>query len=279
MVARSYLYVPGTRPELFAKALGSGADAIVVDLEDAVAPVDKDAARGNVAGWVGSLDPGDVDVWVRVNNHPDLLATDVAAVSGAAGLTGLYLPKVAGVDDIDRMLASSVGPVAVTALVESAAGWLSAASIASHHAVVRLACGEADLGSELGISASADEREFLPFRMQMIAVSVAAGIDVPTAPVPTNYRDLDALRLSTEALKRMGFRSRALIHPAQVRVVNEIFTPTPDEVETARRIVAGAEAADGGVFAGDGGVMVDEAIVKGARRTLALAEEIAARGA
>jgi citrate lyase subunit beta/citryl-CoA lyase len=107
--------------------------------------------------------------------------------------------------------------------------------------------------------------------MQIVVASAAAGIDPPTGPVSTDFRDLDAYRAGTQALKRMGFGSRSAIHPAQVEIVNEVFTPSADELARARRLVELSDAAGGGVCVDDEGRMVDEAVVRSARHTIATA--------
>ena len=241
MSARSYLYVPGDQPERIEKAPSRGADALILDLEDAVAPDAKDAARAIVADAVGSL--SGVEVWVRVN--PGLrMPGDVSAVV-VPGLTGIVLAKaesadtLAALDDIigtaEERAGMPRGRVKVVPLVESARGVLALASIASAPRVSHLALGEADLSADLGSTSS--DAVMHPIRMQAVVASAAAGIDAPTGPVSTDFKDLDALRASTVALRDMGFGARSAIHPAQVPIYNEVFTPTSDEVAAARDLL------------------------------------------
>ncbi len=146
---------------------------------------------------------------------------------------------------------------------------LRAAEIAQAPRVRRLQVGEADLKADTGIEPGDDERELLWVRSQVVLVSAAAGIDPPVGPVSTNFRDLDALRVSTEAVRRLGYRGRACIHPAQIAVVHEVFTPSPEQVDAARALIAAydaAVAAGSGVLIGADGRMVDEAVVRQARR-------------
>lgn len=292
---RSYLYVPGDNPAKLAKALTVGADALIVDLEDAVPPSGKDAARAAVAafladvaapagGWgaggraagEGSVRPR---VWVRVNPG-ELGHVDAAAVVGP-GLAGLCVAKTESVEQLsvlDGVLAAleeaaglAVGSTKVVPLLESAAAVLAAAAIARGPRVARLQLGEADLAADLGVTLGPDERELLWARSQAVLASAAAGIAPPVAPVLVNFRDLDALRASTVALKRLGFRGRACIHPAQLPVVHEVFTPTEPELAAARDLVARHEQAmrDGsGVCVDAHGRLVDEAVVRSARRLL-----------
>ncbi len=242
VTARSYLYVPGDQARKLQQALASGADAIIADLEDAVAPSAKADARRTVADWLATqLDGDQPELWVRVNSSSRLLADDVHAV---------------------------VGP-AVTAT-----GILSARAIAEQPRVRQLGLGELDLCAEVGIQPSADERELLSIRVQVVLASAAAGLDPPIGPISTDFRDLVALRHSTDALRRVGFGSRWAIHPAQVPVINQTFTPSPEQVEAARRLVErydGALDQGVGVCVDEDGHMVDEAVVRAARRTLARA--------
>jgi citrate lyase subunit beta/citryl-CoA lyase len=122
---------------------------------------------------------------------------------------------------------------------------LSARAVAEHARVWQLGLGELDLCAEVGIEPSADERELLPIRVQVVLASAAAGLDPPIGPVSTDFRDLAALRRSTDALRRLGFGSRWAIHPAQVPVINQVFTPSPEQVKAARRLVERYDSALG----------------------------------
>lgn len=271
MTARSYLYVPGDAPDKLGKALGRGADALIVDLEDAVPPAGKDAARAAVRAWLDAAEPGPVEIWVRVNPG-ELREADIRAVAASPRLTGLVLAKVetAGELDVVDALLTEIGAdrLPVVPLLESAAAVLRAPRIAAAPRVARLQVGEADLRADTGITPGDDERELLWVRSQVVLASAAAGIDPPVAPVSTDFRDLDALRASTLGLARLGYVGRACIHPAQIAVVNEVFTPADDEVAWARDLVTRFEAAGTGVLLDSSGRMVDEAVVRQARRIL-----------
>ena len=270
MSARSYLYVPGNKPEMIAKAAGRGADAIILDLEDAVPPDQKDAARKHVVAYLSARAGARPAVWVRVN--PGALTSDDVRAVAPLRPDGISLPKVSSADDLARLdvLLDAIS-MPVSALIETAAAVLDAREIAQAPRVVRLQIGEADLSAEIG--AASDAPELASVRMQIVLASAAAGLDPPIGPVSTDFDDLDAFRASTEALKRMGFGARAAIHPAQVGVINEVFTPTAEEIERARSLLARFEAAGGGATTDDDGRMIDEAFVRSARRTLERAGE------
>jgi citrate lyase subunit beta/citryl-CoA lyase len=268
---RSFLYVPGNRPDLLDKALAGSADALLVDLEDAVPVAGKADTRDAVARRLADLGTsGRPAVWVRCN-PPPLLDADIRAIGERADLAGLALAKaedpatVAGVDA--HLRAVRGGALPLMPLLESAAAVLAAARLAAAPGVRVLQLGEADLCAETGIRPGTDDVELLAVRTSVLLVSTAAGIDPPLAPVSTEFRDLDAFRRSTEALARLGFHGRACIHPAQVDVANEVFTPSPEAVTHARDIVALLEVSDGVAVDADGR-MVDEAVARQARRVL-----------
>lgn len=279
---RSYLYVPADRPDRLARSTGRGADALIVDLEDAVAPASKAEARGHAAAFLAGAGPTEVvEVWVRVNAiGSPYLADDVAAVTGPA-LCGICLPKCETVQDLvvlDQLLSAAeersglpVGSVQVSALVESARGLLGVADLATGARVDRLQLGEADLAADLGVEPGPEEEEFRTARFQLVLVSAAGGLAAPIGPVSRDFTDLERLRRTTEGLRRLGYGGRAAIHPAQVAVINQVFTPSHDEAVHAREVVAhyqeALEAGVGAVRDGDG-TMIDEAVVRSARRIL-----------
>jgi citrate lyase subunit beta / citryl-CoA lyase len=279
--ARTYLFVPGDQRGKLARAAERGADALILDLEDAVAPAAKDQARGAVSEWLrGRRLDGGPQCWVRVNAGERLERDLRAAVTPA--LTGVCVPKVVSVEmlrTVDTVLAEAEaeaglpgGSVAVAPLIETAAAVLEARAVAGAPRVRHLVLGEADLVAELGIEPSADERELLAVRTQVVLASAAAGLAPPTAPVLLDVDDPVRLRRSTEALRRMGFGSRLAIHPNQVPVINQVFTPPQATVDAARRLIDRFEAAAAagiGAYLDDDGRMVDDAVVRAARRIVA----------
>jgi len=270
---RSYLYVPGSDPRRIEKALASEADAVILDLEDAVAPNRKEEARTTVAEVLRS--EHEKPVFVRINAPDSALAEeDVEAVAGAR-LAGLRLPKTESPESV-RLVAQHLEKLGCEAglqcLIESALGLEFAFEIArAHEKVVGMSLGEADLAADLGVRGDAG---LLYARSRLVAATRAAGLPGPVQSVYTNVRDAEGLRRSTMEGKNMGFVGRSAIHPAQIEVINEVFTPTEEEIAEAKDLLARLEESTGtgtGAFALEDGRFVDEAVVGSARLTLALA--------
>jgi len=261
------LYVPGDRPERFAKAFAAGADQVILDLEDAVTPAHKERARQAVADLLAGPVPGRVAV--RPNGagtpwHEEDLAMLAASPSRAA----LRLPKVEGPGDVDRVLERlGSAPAELVCLLESALGVEQAYAVASHPAVTGLALGEADLRAELGVTAEAG-LDWL--RVRSVVAARAAGLPAPAMAVHPRLDDDEGLGASCRHGASLGLRGRAAIHPRQVPVIRDAFTPTPAEQADARAVLEALSGTSGAVRLADGR-MVDEAMAAEARSVLALA--------
>lgn len=271
MTARSFLYCPADRPDRLHKAVARAGDALIADLEDAVVPDRKDTARATLATWLADLPAERPQIWVRVNSGARC-AEDLAAAEGA---DGIVLPKadLASVRACDALLDAGV---AVVALVESALGLQQLDELAAHPRVSRLALGEADLAADLGVSPRA-EQVWWSLRTRAVVASSAAGLPGPTGPVHLDVRDLDGLRSTTLALREAGFSARSAVHPDQVPVIEQALTPTPEEATAARlRVTAWDDAVrhGTGVALDERGRMLDEAVVRSARRVVATADRL-----
>ena len=283
---RSKLFVPGSRPELFGKALASAADALSLDLEDAVAPDRKAAAREAVAGFLQGLPSGGAGkvMIVRVNGlGTPLFADDVAAVVGA-GPDVVNLPSAESAGDVLAAVAAieaagGARPVGLLANIETPKGLRRAAEIASAHPrVVGLQIGYGDLFEPFGVD-RADEAALQYVRMAVRFAAAEAGVpafDGSLAAVASPER----CRAEAEAARRLGFTGKSCIHPSQVAIVNEVFRPRPEAVARARRVLAAAEEAalrGVGAFVVDG-AMVDVPFIESARALVALAERLGVTG-
>jgi citrate lyase subunit beta / citryl-CoA lyase len=263
----TWLYAPGDRPEVVTKALACGADVVIVDLEDAVAPHRKDYARSATAELL--TDPGPATpVHVRVNAlDTPFAAPDIAALASLPGLSALRLPKITGSTDIHRAAALTAAPPPLYALLESALGVENAYAVATAHPSIRgIALGEADLRADLG----ATDEGLDWARGRVVCAARAAGLAAPAQAVYADVRDLDGLAASCTHGRALGFLGRAAIHPRQLPVIERAYLPTPQEIDTAGEIVKAA-VTEAGALALPDGRFIDAAIVAGAHRTLALA--------
>ncbi|TMR20832.1 CoA ester lyase [Nonomuraea turkmeniaca] len=264
----TWLYVPGDRPERFAKAVASGADVVIIDLEDAVVPARKDEARANAAAYLRAR-TADVAVHVRIND----LATergqaDLAAIGELAD--AVRVPKV----ESPHVLNAVTGARAY-ALLESAAGIVAARDIAAHPSVAGVALGEQDLAAELSIT---DESAMNHLRLQVVLAAAAAGLPPVPMSVYPHVKDEAGLVASCRAGRALGLFGRTAIHPRQISAIRSAFRPTEEETARAAEIVEAAEQAeqDGlGAVALPDGRFADAPIVARARRTVALARQLA----
>ncbi|GAA4950090.1 citrate lyase subunit beta/citryl-CoA lyase [Nonomuraea thailandensis] len=266
----TWLYVPGDRPERFGKAMASGADVVIIDLEDAVAPVRKDEARRNAVAYLRERrGGGGAEVHVRVNDPAtDRGRDDLAAVGDLAD--AVRLPKVESAAVLDALTGAPA-----YALLESAAGIVAAGQIAAHPRVAGVALGEQDLAAELAIT---DEQAMNHLRLQVVLAAAAAGLPPVPMSVYPDVKDEAGLLASCRAGRALGLFGRTAIHPRQIPVIRRAFRPTEEEAARAAEIVAAAERAEQagvGAVALPDGRFVDAPIVVRARRTVELARRLA----
>ncbi|MBW5485673.1 HpcH/HpaI aldolase/citrate lyase family protein [Streptomyces bambusae] len=266
----TWLYAPGDRPEVVAKALAAGADAVIVDLEDAVPASRKEYARAATAELLADRPP--VPVHVRVNALDSPWAgADLGALAGLRGLAGLRLPKVTAPEQVVAV-AERTGGVALYALLESAVGVERAYDIARAHPALRgLALGEADLRADLCLAGPGADAGLDWPRSRVGVAARAAGMPPPAQSVFPDIRDLGALEVSCARGRALGFLGRAAIHPRQLPVIERAYLPGPEEVSAAWEVVRAAKAMPGALALADGR-FVDPAVVSAANRTLVLAE-------
>lgn len=251
----TWLYVPGDRPDRFAKAVASGADAVILDLEDGVALARKDYARSAVREFVA--EPHSVPVSVRLSGLDDIFS--------APGLAGFRLPKV----ESAFLAASAVAmaDVPVHCLVESALGVEKAFTIASVPGVGGISLGEEDLRSSLGVSG---ESGLLYARSRIVVAASAAALPPPPMSVFTDLSDFSGLVDSCDEGRRMGFLGRAALHPKQLPAIVAGFRPAPAEVDRAQALLAAVTPASGALVLPDGR-FADRALVASAQRIVDLA--------
>lgn len=270
--ARSFLFVPANRPERFSKALASGADAVIIDLEDAVAPSDKTAARAHLADAFRQFTrPERVRLLVRMNASSTAWHNDdlkLLEQLGAQGLVGLMLPKAETAADLQRV-AHAAGPAcALLPLVESVAGLDAVDVLATAPQVLRLAFGNIDFQADAGLACGPDEEELQPVRLALVLAARRASCFAPVDGVTLGTQESRQLQADAARSRRGGFGGKLCIHPAQVAVVNAAFAPSAAELAWAQRVMTAFKANGGGVFSLDGR-MVDAPVVRLAQRTLA----------
>jgi len=275
---RSVLFVPGGHPRRLEKAPSTGADTLVLDLEDAVAPEEKDRARDLVAAALRERSWGSAEVAVRVNapGSPHFEADLEAVVSAGAHAVMIPMAQSAEVlaevgDRLDRLGRDAAASVRLLALVETPRGVACAASLAEASARIDALCfGHADFAREMGLDAAdASAGVILHARCAIAIAAMAAGVS-PIDCVFLDVRDEAAFRADATHGLRLGFAGKLCIHPTQVQIANEVYTPTPDRIESARRIVEAYERAvaeGSGVFSLDG-KMIDAPLVAIERRVL-----------
>ena len=254
---RSYLFVPGNRPERFDKALASAADTVIVDLEDAVPPDQKDAARRAVSAWLAAARP----VVVRINAADTPWHRDDLAVCRQPGVSAVMVAKA---ERADALAALDLG-VPLLPLIESAAGIDQLRAIAAVPGVQRVAFGAIDFQLDLHMRASFDELVF--FRSQIVLASRLAGLAAPIDSPSVAIDDLAEVEREAQAARRLGFGAKLCIHPKQADAVNRSFSPTDAELAWARRVLALAESSGGAAVALDGR-MIDKPVILRAQATL-----------
>jgi citrate lyase subunit beta/citryl-CoA lyase/(S)-citramalyl-CoA lyase len=268
-VYRSLLFVPGSRSDRFGKAVAAGADAVIVDLEDAVLPGDKAKARAETLAWVGAWRGRHLGL--RINSPRTAFGcADLAALAGSGAATRadfIIVPKADTAVDLEIVAEALGRKIPLIAIIESGRALSNVFEIA-RQATGGVLFGGVDYSASLGADV-ADWDAMLTARGMIAAAAGAAG--VPAYDVPfLDTKDADGLARMTRKAKAMGFSGRACIHPDQVAVVNAAYTPTVEEVDEARAILAAMQSAGGGVGLYKG-KMIDRPVILAAERVLASA--------
>jgi citrate lyase subunit beta/citryl-CoA lyase len=277
---RSLLFVPATSPKKAEKAFASIADGVILDLEDAVALAEKPAARQSAAELLATRRPR--LIFLRVNATSTPHCFDDLQMAAAAQLDGIVLPKTESAAElamIDWLLTQletragkPAGSLEIMPIIETGRGLAAAADIAAASPRLRrLAFGAVDLALDMDLDLADEAGAIAQARFALTLASRQAGLQGPLDTVFTDIADPDGLRAATQRARAMGFSGKACIHPAQIEVVNAVFTPGDAELRRAREIVAAFEQVEaaGAAAVSVGGVMVDYPVVERARRMLA----------
>ncbi|GAA3989575.1 CoA ester lyase [Comamonas faecalis] len=270
--ACSFLFVPATHPQRLPKALASGADMVIADWEDAVAPADKARARGALLEAAGALDGAQrARLLVRINAEgTPWFADDLQALAQltALGLAGAVIPKAERAETLLAVARAAGSGAALLALVESVAGLHAVDTLAAAPQVARLAFGHLDFQVDAGMACGPDEAELLPMRMAVVLSARRAGMAAPIDGVTVDTKNPERMTLDAARARRMGFGGKLCIHPAQVAPLHAAFDPGDAAVAHAQRVQQALQAAGGGVCVLDGR-MVDAPVLAQAERTLA----------
>lgn len=284
-ILRSLLFVPGSRADMMQKAARYGADALILDLEDGVAPEAKPYARQCVAAALEAQFAEELPVLVRVNDLTSGLLDDDLAQALRPRVNAVCLPKAGSPEEIEALdarlqtledgWALPRGRVRIIPMVESARGVLNAPAIARGPRVAAVGFGAEDYTADIGVARTGEGGE-LHFARAAVALAAHAAAVEPLDGIYADFRDLDGLRADTIAARALGYSGKMVIHPMQIETVHRAFTPSTEDVDRARRIVAAFEEARArgtGIAVVDGG-MVDRPVVLRAQRIL----KIASRG-
>ncbi len=261
MSEKTFLFVPGNRPERFDKACAAGADAVILDLEDAVAPPGKEAARDAVRRW---LEEGG-RAWLRVNGTDTPWHEGDLALLGLSGVLGVLLPKSERSDELQALARLVRAGTPLVPLVETALGLWNARELASVIGVQRLAFGSVDFQVDLSIQG--DGEELLFARSQLVLASRVAGVLPPVDGVTVAIDDDDLLQADVARARRLGFGGKLCIHPRQVPAIQAGFRPPAADLEWARRVIQAADAARQDAVRLDG-KLVDKPVIDRARALL-----------
>lgn len=267
-ILRSYLFVPATRIDRVAKALAAGADAVIVDLEDAVPPSDKAAARDAAARGLSAAG----SVFVRVNGPETEWFEDDLELCSALGIAGVVLPKAERAEHLRHVAQRLPRDTPILPLVESARGYAALPELCQAPQVQRLVFGTIDFQLDLRIDGEGEE--LLYFRSGLVLASRVADIQPPVDGVTVEIDDAERVRGDTLRGKRLGFGGKLCIHPKQVASVNACFSPGDEDIAWARRIVEAAQAANGAAVSVDG-KMVDRPVILKAEEILRDAARLA----
>ena len=266
----NFLFVPGTRPERFAKALDSGAGGVIIDLEDAVAAEDKETARNAIRGaWPSFTAEQKKRLVIRSNSPGSQFYSADLILAQELDVACLLIPKSESVDQMNG--AALVLPnTALIPMIETAIGLDHLREIANANQVIRLALGNLDLQVDLGMVCDPQETELHTARYQIVLASRVAQIAPPVDGVTPTTDDVVRIQDDAERAKRMGFGGKLCIHPKQVGIVKSAFMPSEQEVAWAQRVIEADKASKGAAVKLDGR-MIDRPVVLLAQRTLTIA--------
>jgi len=269
-LSSNFLFVPGTRPERFQKALDSGADAVILDLEDAVPVAEKELARNAIrSAWPSFSKEQKGRLVIRSNSPGSQFYSADLILAQELDITSILIPKSESLDQMNGA-ALLLPNTAIIPMIETALGLDHLREIANSNQVIRLALGNIDLQVDLGMACDADETELQTARFQIVLASRLAAIAPPIDGVTQSTDNIEQITHDAKRAKRMGFGAKLCIHPKQLAIVQAAFMPSQEDLVWAKRVIEADKASKGGAVKLDGR-MIDRPVVVLAQRTLALA--------
>jgi len=269
-LSSNFLFVPGTRPERFQKALDSGADAVILDLEDAVPVAEKELARNAIrSAWPSFSKEQKGRLVIRSNSPGSQFYSADLILAQELDITSILIPKSESLDQMNGA-ALLLPNTAIIPMIETALGLDHLREIANSNQVIRLALGNIDLQADLGMACDADETELQTARFQIVLASRLAAIAPPIDGVTQSTDNIEQITHDAKRAKRMGFGAKLCIHPKQLAIVQAAFMPSQEDLVWAKRVIEADKASKGGAVKLDGR-MIDRPVVILAQRTLALA--------
>ena len=276
-VRRSFIFTPGLNPEMFPKALASGADMVCIELEDGIAIKDKDEARKNTINALKNLKiNNDVDLVVRVNcqrTKPGLLDLE-AFISSKLNVKALMLPKVKTPDEItfiDDLLTDCNMDTDLHVIMETNEALENIYDIAhASKRIVALYFGGVDMAAELRVPNSYENLIYA--RSKLVHAGASVGIDVIDVPY-LDLEDMDGMKKEAELVRNLGFTGKGSIHPKQINILNEVFTPSKEEIIKAKRIIDQFNASDTGLVVIDG-KLIEKPVLREMKRRILVADKI-----
>ncbi len=276
-VRRSFIFTPGLNPEMFPKALASGADMVCIELEDGIAIKDKDEARKNTINALKNLKiNNDVELVVRVNcqrTKPGLLDLE-AFISSKLNIKALMLPKVKTPDEItfiDDLLTDCNMDTDLHVIMETNEALENIYDIAhASKRIVALYFGGVDMAAELRVPNSYENLIYA--RSKLVHAGASVGIDVIDVPY-LDLEDMDGMKKEAELVRNLGFTGKGSIHPKQINILNEVFTPSKEEIIKAKRIIDQFNASDTGLVVIDG-KLIEKPVLREMKRRILVADKI-----
>lgn len=273
MVQRSLLYCPGDEPDMMENAIETNADTIIFDLEDAIDPNSKETAREEVKDFLGQVGDTGKNISVRINQYDRLGAADVEAITASDNFLpdSIVLPMASDTETIEKLnnhlKENGAEETTIIPLIETATGLINSEALANCQNISAIAYGDQDFTADIGATVTGEKTESLYARQRIVVAAAAANIDAIDT-VETDISDIEGLRNQTQFVVDIGFKGKLAIHPDQIDIINQSFTPSEEQIEWAEKVLEGKKSAQEqkkGVYTVDG-QMIDPPLIERAKK-------------